>query len=221
MPVISEVRGDPRDPACTTVRVSDGRAFRVDAGAVSDLDLRAGVRLDPELESRLTREEDGSRARARALRFLETRERSHSEVQQRLRRYGYEEPLVGEVLEWLSGLGYLDERRFAEWFARARSREAWGPRRLREELRRKGVARAVIEETVSSYAPADQGDETLIEELAARTAGRFARDLRTDRESAHRRISGYLGRRGHDWDVIRAVLARLDDTDAALDADDT
>jgi len=189
--------------------LSDGRRIRLETARLGDLHLTVALEVDDDLEARLGAEEERSAARARALRYLETRERSSGEVIQRLRRYGYGEPLVGDTLEWLHGLGYVDDRRFAEWFARAQSRSAWGARRLREELRRKGVSRPIIEETVLAFSAATQGTGGGVEDLVAQVERRFSRELTTDRERAERRITGYLGRRGHDWETIRRVLAQL------------
>lgn len=206
---IAEVAADPRDPARLLVSLSDGRRFRLEAGRLADVGLAAGMEIDEVLESRLASEEDRSGARARALRYLEARERSRAEVEQRLRRYGYADQLVSDTLDWLIDLGYVDDRRFAEWFARARTRSAWGSRRLRDELRRKGVPGPIIEEAVATFAAANQGEEGGTDNLAALIGRRFARELAADRERAERRITGYLERRGHDWETIRAVLAQL------------
>ncbi|MHB0978599.1 MAG: regulatory protein RecX [Thermoleophilia bacterium] len=206
---IAEVAADPRDPARLLVSLSDGRRFRLEAGRLGDVGLAAGLEVDEVLESRLSSEEDRSGARARALRYLEARERSRAEVEQRLRRYGYDDHLVGETLDWLDGLGYVDDRRFAEWFARARTRSAWGSRRLRDELRRKGVAGPVIEEAVAIFTTANRGEEGEVDDLTALVGRRFAREWAADRERAERRITGYLHRRGHEWETIRAVLAHL------------
>lgn len=208
-PRIAEVRVDPRDETKVLVVLSDGRRFRLEAGRLGELRLTAGMHVDEDLETRLEGEEERSAARVRALRFLETRERSRAEVSERLRRFGYADPLLGETLAWLLSLGYLDDRRFAEWFVRAHARSAWGPRRFREELRRKGVTKAIIEETLASLEATGGEAETELDALADLVGRRFGRELARDRERAERRISGYLTRRGHDWESIRRVLARL------------
>lgn len=218
---IVEVAADPRDPARLLVSLSDGRRFRLEAGRLGDVGLFAGLAVDDALESRLASEEDRSGARTRALRYLEARERSRAEVEQRLRRYGYEDPLVSETLDWLAGLGYVDDRRFAEWFARARTRSAWGSRRLRDELRRKGVPGPIVEKAVATFAAADQSETGRTDDLTALVGRRFARELAADRERAERRITGYLQRRGHDWETIRAVLARLGRPEPPTDPGDT
>lgn len=218
-PTVRGVGPDPRDPALVVVSLSDGRNFRVDAAAALGAGCTVGAVVDQALEESLEAQEERTAARARALRYLEARERSRFEVEQRLRRYGYDEALVSDTLRWLEGLGYVDDRRFAEWFARAREGSAWGPRRLREELRRKGVPRTVVEETVGAFDLTGEAEERTIAELVALVERRFGRELATDRERAERRITGFLGRRGHDWDTIRSVLARAAPADESVDAD--
>lgn len=51
---------------------------------------------------------------------------------------------VSEIVEWLVGLDYLNDKRFAEMFVRASVNKGRGPIRIRQELQRKLLPRQLI-----------------------------------------------------------------------------
>jgi len=180
-------------------------AFGLDQEVALESGLKVGDLLDAEEVDRLV-EEDGKRgARARALRFLQPRERSRAEVDQRLQRYGYVPSVIAAAAEYLERLGYLDDERFAQTFIREKSAGGWGPRRLREELYRKGVDPALTEKLLAECL--DEGADGRDAHLVAQVRRRFAAEYQRDPARARRRAGGFLARRGHDWGAISRVLA--------------
>jgi SOS response regulatory protein OraA/RecX len=135
---------------------------REDLYLARDVVYAAGLRQDDLLEddqlTQLVLQASREEARGRALRFLETRERTAKELADRLRRYGYEADVVESTVAWCVELGYVDDGRFAAAYVREKRRAGWGPRRLRTELARKGVARAVVDEAVTEMTSADLPD---------------------------------------------------------------
>ncbi len=89
------------------------------------------------------------RAHRKALRLLQVRNRSCKEIEDRLRAGGYREGVTGAILERLKRSGLLDDRRFALERARAMGkRKGWGPRKLRWDLSRYGLADELIDQAV-------------------------------------------------------------------------
>lgn len=188
----------------------DGRfAFGVSNEALAGAGVREGDYLSAEQQARLEALDEVQTARARALGFLSVRERSRREVTDRLRRYGYPEETAEGVLAWLEGLGYVDDRRFGELFAREKLAGGWGPRRVREELWRRGVARPIVDEVLQDLAPDDGAEAAQREDALVETVRRrFAREYGRDPERARRRAQGYLLRRGHEFETVSRVLRR-------------
>lgn len=204
------------------VHIDGARAFDLARVVVDEAGLCVGVRLAMETQERLLAEDAPYRARERALGLLALRDRSLREIAQRLQMAGYEPEVAAGAVTWLVDLGYLNDARFAAGYAAMKARAGWGGRRIRAELLSKGVDRRVVDEVLSS---AGSGDDVPGEEVGAQDGReavvalarrRFASQFRTDPEGAARRLAGYLGRRGYDWDVIRAV-ARLLSAEAAGD----
>jgi regulatory protein len=218
---VNNVREDP--PASGRISAVEAQKRRRDRVSVfvdgefalslqSDVAQRAGLRvgdlLDAAAIDRLLRLDERESARSRALRFLETRERTSLEVESRLSRYGYEPQVVGGVMTWLKDLGYLDDDRFAREFAREKLAGSWGATRVASELSRKGIGSESIANAVEAADEASGGSE--VEHLAGVVYRRFARDLERDPVGARRRATGFMARRGYDWEHIRRVLAAVD-----------
>ena len=193
-------------PEITGVRERRGRArvfvdgefwAEIDAGVAAERGLREGVALSLE-------ELDGARvageralAMTRALNFLGYRARSEKEVRDRLRRYGYGEETVENVVVRLKELGYLDDEDFARLVVREKARR-YGPRRVSAELRRSGVdaelARGVVEQEFAGRSEVVQARSA-----AARRYNRGGSDAEA------RRVYGFLMRRGYSAGVCAEV----------------
>ena len=203
---ITSIEAQKRRPGRVNVHLDGVYAFSLEASLALSAGLRRGDPLDEAAVSALLRQEERESARARALHFLETRERSRFEVQSRLEKYGYESSVVDGVVGWLADLGFVDDARFARLYCHEKSAGGWGPTRIGAELFRKGIPReltaAVMEEDLEQGGPpgCDDGD------LAALVRRRFQRQWVGDPTGTRRRAHSFLARRGHDWERIERVL---------------
>jgi regulatory protein len=164
-----------------------------------------------------------------AARFLEARSRSISEVRRRLTGAGYRPELVEGAIERLTELGMLNDEAFARSWVESRDRaRPRGERAIREELRLKGVDRAVIEAVLEErrgaaltrgQAPGRAGDGHMPDEgesagsadrvAAERLLARHERALARVPDARVRRQRAYalLARNGFDPDICREVAA--------------
>ena len=85
-----------------------------------------------------------SEAREMALRYLARRDYSCLELSRKLGQRGVVEELADSVVQRLSEAGLVSDQRFAEIFTRTRVNNAYGPMRIRAELRQKGVSDPLI-----------------------------------------------------------------------------
>ena len=156
-----------------------------------------------------------------AARFLEARARSIGEVRRRLTSAGYQADLVEGAITRLGELGMLDDEAFARAWVESRDRaRPRGERALADELRLRGVDRAVIvaaldeRREASVAATADQDDEvapSADEAAATRLLERNSRLLARVADPRARRQRAYalLARNGFDPGVCAALAARV------------
>ncbi|MCE5254742.1 MAG: recombination regulator RecX [Actinomycetia bacterium] len=192
-----------------TIRLDGAKAFDVAGVVAEEARLHVGDLLSEEAQSHLIAKDAPYRARDRALALLALRDRSRREIEVRLGMAGFTPEVVSDTCAWLLRLGYLDERRFAMGYVAEKLRGGWGPHRIRAELLRKGVERALVEETLSREGGEGEATTAGLESATTLARRRFGEQFRRDPVAAGRRLAGFLARRGYDWDLIAAVARIL------------
>jgi regulatory protein len=191
-------------PEITGVRERRGKArvfvdgefwAEIDPAVAAERGLREGVVLSPEELAEARSAGERALAMSRAFNFLGYRARSENEVRDRLRRYGYGEGAVEEVVGRLKELGYLNDEEFARYVAREKARR-YGPRRISAELRKSGVDAELTREVVDE----EFSGRSEIEEARSIAAQRYNRG-----GSDARRVYGFLVRRGYSSEVCAEV----------------
>lgn len=97
--------------------------------------------------------------RNKALALLARREYSRAELALKLRRLVDDEDsiaLIEQVLDDFRDRNWLSDERFAEQWALHRS-QRYGPNRLRQELRQKGISGELLETAISEHAVDETG----------------------------------------------------------------
>lgn len=218
---ITRIAPQERDPERVNVFLDGAFAF----GLGAELALREGLAVGDELAAErvaaLRAADEVGKATTAALGFLALRPRSEREVRDRLRQKGYGPEAIDAAIAKLEGWRYLDDASFARyWVENRETHKPRGRRLLEQELRHKGVERAVVAETIAAAELDEAG--------AALELGRAKLRSYAGLEPAvvRRRLGSYLARRGYDFDVVRPVLDRLlgdaeDDSDGAATDDST
>lgn len=124
----------------------------------------------------------------------------------RLERRGAPPAVARTVVAALEGKGYVDDRAFARQWAEGRAgRRHLGSVRLRAELRRKGVAPALVDAAVrEAFRETDEAKRA--QEAARRRLPALAR---RDAARAPARLRDYLLRRGYPGEIASSVVRQL------------
>lgn len=146
-------------------------------------------------------------ARAIVLRQLAMAPRSRAQLADKLRAKDCPEEIAEAVLDRFTQAGLIDDRAYAEVLVRSR-RETKGlaRRALAHELRRKGVADDIVEDSLEQIEDPDE------EEQARRLVDKRLRTLHgLDATVQTRRLAGMLARKGYSsslsYRIIRDALA--------------
>jgi regulatory protein len=143
-------------------------------------------------------EEDVEGCYRKAVDLLARRPHFREELKRKLADRGFAPVVVEHCLERLSAEKYLDDETTARDFARERlRRRPEGPRKLRSELGRRGVAAEVIDATLEELFP--DGDL----ELARDAAARWRRNHEADAAALARHLDRKGFSKGAIWEVVR------------------
>ncbi len=97
------------------------------------------------------------------------------------------------IVERLCGRGYLDDRRFAEWYVENRFvKKGVSRKRLRMELMKKGVATEIIDEVLDG-----RDDEEELRKMIARKRSKY---------DDSQKLIAYLCRQGFSYDLVRRLV---------------
>jgi len=143
--------------------------------------------------------------KSRALRLLSGREHSRAELARKLGSEANREELDG-LLDRLESLDLLSDARFAQSYVRSRQARL-GDRRLRMELKQKGVPDYLIDAALTDAADTD--DLSRARDVWQKKYGRQPADPREWAKQAR-----FLQGRGFAADVIHRILKDCDDEPA-------
>lgn len=165
--------------------------------------LYAGMALSDEKAERLRAACAESAARERAARLAAARPLSKTELKRKLIQKGQSAPVAEAAADWLESLGALNDAAYASEVVRHYAGRGYGPMKLRDELRKRGVPRDLWD---GALAQAPESTETLRAYLDARLRGRVPSP------EERRRLADALRRRGFPWEDIAGALREWEES---------
>jgi len=149
------------------------------------------------------------KARNYAFLLLKFRLRSEEEIRQRLRKKKFDSLVIEETLSFLKAKGFIDDHYFAKAWVESRIKKPLGIRRLKVELKMKGIDNAIIDSCINAIRE-NYSEEDIIGQLVKE---RLKKVNGIDPQKAKARIYAYLLRRGFSPGVIMDTLNHLQKRD--------
>jgi len=144
-----------------------------------------------------------AKASGYALLLLRYRQRSESELRQRLKRKGFEESVIEQTLLFLKEHHFVDDCQFARFWIQARLNKPLGINRIILELRQKGVNQDIIKQELSEI-KLGYDEKKAIKTLASKRLRLLKKT--TDPKKAKARVFSFLVRRGFSPEVVAEVI---------------
>lgn len=199
---IEEVKKSERKKGIFLVKLEDGDILRITEEELLRFGLRAGMELDEEALEAVKASMRASSAKVTAANMIGSRALSKRELTKRLVRRGSSASDAQAAADWLEDIGAVDDAGYAAALARHYGEKGYGPARVREELRRRGVDREKWDEALEEL---PEAAEILDELIRKKCRG----DLSDPREK--KQVSDALMRRGFAWSDIKAAMGRYAD----------
>lgn len=187
------------------IDVEGGISFSIHEDVLVTYGLYRGMPVDQQQIDHWLEADELTKIRQATYRYLSYRPRTAWEVEQYLQRRDWEKTLILRVLEEMSQAGYIDDQTYArEWVKQRHENKGFGARRLKQELKKKGIASRWIEEALTELDEASERQQAMI--IAER---RYLRICDEPWGNIQRKIGGYLQRRGYSMSVVYAVMDEL------------
>lgn len=196
---IEEVKESQRKRGRFLVKLEDGDILRVTEEELLRFGLRGGMELDGETMEALRASARSSSAKAAAANIIGSRALSKKELTERLVKKGNDASDAQAAVDWLEDIGAVNDAEYAAALVRHYGGRGYGPARVREELRRRGVDRALWEEAMAEMPEATEILDRLIQK-------KCRGELSDPKEK--KRVSDALLRRGFSWGEVRAAMGR-------------
>ncbi len=196
---IDELKESQRKKGWFLVKLENGEILRVTEEEILRFALRPGMELDGAALEALRSSAKTSSARVAAANIIGSRALSKKELTRRLVKKGSEEADAQAAADWLEDIGAVNDASYAAALVRHYGGKGYGPARVREELRRRGVDRELWDEAMEELPEASEILDKLIRK-------RCKGDLTDPRE--RKRTSDALLRRGFSWSEVKAAMGR-------------
>lgn len=216
---ITKLTSGVRDANRVNVLLDGKFAFSLDVAQVVELQVKVGQKIDAERLEVLRSASEFGKLYQRTLEWVLTRPHSIRETRDYLRRRQQkrlvtnrqrareekkpfpeiQDETVELVIERLAQRGYLDDRKFADYYVENRFvKKGVSMKRLRMELQKKGVSSEEIEVALATGAR-DDGNE--LQKMLMKKRARYD----------DQKLIAYLVRQGFDYHKVVDAVARQND----------
>ncbi|MDD4953647.1 MAG: regulatory protein RecX [Candidatus Omnitrophica bacterium] len=141
-------------------------------------------------------------AKSYAFLLLKFRQRSQKELYLRLKRKKFPEDIIYKVISFLVQKEFIDDKVFARSWLRSRLKRPFGLRRIKEELKFKGIDKEIIEDELA-LVKKDYREEDVVGKIARQ---RLEKLKNIDPAKARQRVYAYLLRRGFSPEVVSEAI---------------
>lgn len=206
--VITSIGAQKKSQSRVNISIDGEYAFSLHLDVLVAEGLHNGQELTPERIEYICHQDDFHLARDLAFHFISYRPRSVHEVRRRLLKAQYNNPVIDRVISRLFELDMLDDEAFALEFVQGRLRnKGYGPRRITQDLKQRGVQDTYIEKALAVvFSNLNQA------ELAADAGKKIYQRLSRIQEVHVRRkkLSDYLARRGFAYEHMHLAIENLE-----------
>lgn len=198
--IITDVQ--PRRHRLSQLYIDGEAAVKVDTETWLRSGLAPGDEIDDEALYTLLQDSAAHRAHEKALYLLEHRAHSKKELADKIARAEFDREAAQQAAERMEELGLVDDEQYARRLAQELfTRKKFGVRRVKQELRQKGIAEEIIQLVLDEFSTEQEESAEKIRAILERKYPAAWED-----EKIRRRAIAALQRYGYSMEDIFDVL---------------
>ncbi len=195
---ITSIKQQVKRASRYSIFVDDEYAFSLSESALLEHKLANGQELSKHQVKEFKKLSAEDKLYNQTLRYVALRLRSRWEIEFYLQRKAASPPLIEQILNMLSNIGMIDDKKLAQAFIN--DRQLFHPtsrRKIINELKKKHIEQSIIDEVVGT---SEEPDRTALQALIERKRqqAKYQDDLM---------LMQYLARQGFNYSDIKAALA--------------
>lgn len=187
----------------------DGKfAFGIDLENLVKFKIKEGNFIEESEIEKIIGAAESQKIWDKLLRFSALRPRSEKEIEDWYRKKNVPESLRKKYLDKLKYLDFVDDFKFAKfWIEQRLSFKPKPVSILKQELRQKGVKQETIDEVLSDFKIDElKQAKNLLEKNQSRWK-------RLTPDQFKKKASGFLLRKGYNWEIVNEALSLFDEND--------
>ena len=200
---VTDIKQAVKNPNRANIFIDGKYSFSLDITQLVDAKLKIGTTLTAERLDELKHASTFGKLYQRTLEWVLVRPRSVKETRDYLARKSPEEKsFSSSIIERLVAKGYLDDRKFAEYYVENRFvKKGISAKRLKMELMKKGVSSQIIAEVLDQNT---RSDEQEIQKIIAKKRAKYD----------DTKLIQYLARQGFDFELARNLVQESSEMDS-------
>jgi len=187
----------------------DGKfAFGIDLENLVKFKIKEGNFIEESEIEKIIGAAESQKIWDKLLRFSALRPRSEKEIEDWYKKKNVPESLRKKYLDKLKYLDFVDDSKFAKfWIEQRLSFKPKPVSILKQELRQKGVKQETIDEVLSDFKIDElKQAKNLLEKNQSRWK-------RLTPDQFKKKASGFLLRKGYNWEIVKEALSLFDEND--------
>ena len=199
---VTDVTPQKNNTHRVSVFVDNEYAFSLDETDAVLLKIKVGRELTKADIDRCIMECNYTKARDKAFEILSRKPLCCKELEDKLFAKGYDNAIVAEVVRELEDLGYLSDTDYATLFLEHCRAKMWGKKKIRYEMKQKGIESGIIEDVL-----ADIDEDDSLCDVTETIISKYGREDLTDMK-VKAKITRYFASRGFDFSLIDKGIRR-------------
>lgn len=188
----------PSKKHLVSVTFDNGDEVLLDRDVAEDFAICSDMDIGEEKLTELKEKSDYTRAKSRALWYLDTADYTSRALYDKLIRAGFDKKASAEAIAKLTELGIVDDYRYAEHFAERCERQNMSKRGTFAKMLQKGVPKNIAEEILSDR------DIDEVAQIKALISKKYRTKMQVQEELP--KVYAALVRRGFSYNAVRQAM---------------
>lgn len=180
--------------------ITDDKSFFLYFSDLKKYNLFTGMELSTNQYNKIEEEIIIPRGKKKALDLLSKFDYSESELSKKLSLSGFNNEVIGIIIDYIKKFNYLDDRRYAENYILYKGKSK-SKKMILKELSQRGIDQRLVNDLVEN----DIDEEDAINKLIAKKL-KISKNIDT---KFINKLSAYLYRKGFDYDLINDKISKL------------